>query len=392
MWFLFFACNPSEKSIVSAINDSAESIEDIEDSADTDVTSSGRPEELLGFFIDNARYPRAVCNDGSTPILYYRPGIDSDTDKWVIWFEGGGSCSTQENCVERWTNDRALMTTCSGVDCEDFEIDATKNKSGILAATPEENPHFHTWNHVMLNYCSSDFWLGNRDSPIAFGTVDVYFRGHDIAESMFSTLLGESLIEGAPSLADAREIVIGGSSAGAIGMRSHIDHFVERLSFAEVRAFSDAGIVPLISEQALGMINTLNQQRMQVWDGFVDQSCKANHPDTEHNCIRGAFLVENNEIQTPIYYHQDQADTKGYGANAMTAPPYSEELKQSVHQASREFFSTHIDAAYVPRKGHHIILATTRFHDASLLDDISIADTFWSWYQGTGTLHMEPED
>ena len=242
----------------------------------------------------------------------------------------------------------------------------------------------------MLNYCSSDFWLGSRDSTITFGVVDVYFRGHHIAEAMLSTLLGAPLMDGASSLSDARSIVLGGSSAGAVGMRSHIDHFVDRLPFAEVRGFSDAGIVPLVSEEAREQGNIMYQQKKQVWESFVDQSCRANHPEDEHRCMRGTFLVENSEIQTPMYYHQDQADTKGYGANALSEGPYSEELKESVHQATRDFFSTHIESAYVPRQGYHVILATERFHDATLLDDISIADTFWAWYQGGNTLHMEP--
>ena len=131
---------------------------------------------------------------------------------------------------------------------------------------------------------------------------------------------------------------------------------------------------------------------MALWDAFVDQSCKAENPDEIHRCIDGVFLLENASFHTPIYFHQDQADPRAYSANAVAAgSSLSAEQQALVHAEIRRLFSTHTEAAYIPRQGNHVAIATERFHDPGLLDDISLADAFWSWYEGSNTLHIEPE-
>ena len=385
MLLIFLACTTGKKDYDSTHVDSAQ-----EDSATIDEIQD-RPESMLGFFLDTEKYPMAVCNDGSTPILYHRPGIEEGKDKWIIWFEGGESCVDQESCTERWQNKRNLMSTCSGVDCEDFAAPQEINKDGILSSEADNNPHFHTWNHVVFNYCSSDFWLGQRNTSITFGSVELFFRGHFITQSMLSTLLDEPLMNGYSSLSNATDIILSGSSAGGVGMRSHLDYFKDRLSFANLNGLSDASVVPLISEEVYSVHNARSQQQMQVWEAFIDQSCKAHQPDDIHMCIKGSFLVQNNELQTPLFFHQDQADSYAYRANSIsTGGEITEEIKESVHEATRELFSLHTQAAYIPRKGFHVILATERFHDPDMLDGLSFSDAFWAWYQGARELHIAP--
>ena len=225
--------------------------------ADTDLVDSGydtaqpapvRPEALQGFYIDNGRYPKAVCNDGSTPIFYMRPGVNEGQDRWVLWFEGGGSCFSVETCTERWQSERNQMSTCVGEDCTDYAADTEKIKSGILSALVEENPHLHEWNHVLLNYCSSDAWLGQREAPLNAGPLSLYFRGHHVAEAVLSTLLEEPVAAGYPTLSDASAVILSGSSAGGTGMRGHVDAFADRLAFADVHGLSDSTMVPIVIE------------------------------------------------------------------------------------------------------------------------------------------------
>ena len=139
IWLMFYACSNTEKEHDSTAIDT--SVED--DTAVEELVVEERPEAMKGYFIDTERYPMAVCNDGSAPILYYRPGIDEGRDKWIIWFKGGQGCQDEASCLQRWETDRPLMTTCSGEDCEDFAIAEENTKNGILSASMAENPHFH---------------------------------------------------------------------------------------------------------------------------------------------------------------------------------------------------------------------------------------------------------
>ncbi|MEC7984377.1 MAG: pectin acetylesterase-family hydrolase [Myxococcota bacterium] len=386
MILFLFACVSDEK------NDTMTSDTHLSDGAeDTASMILERPENLQGWYIDNERYPKAVCNDGSTPIFYLRPGIEDGRDKWILWFEGGGTCFSVEGCRARWQNESHLMSTCVGENCAEYAADVEKSKDGILSSLADENPHLHDWNHVLLNYCSSDAWLGQREESLNTGLVELFFRGHYIAEATLSTLLGDPVANGYPSLADATEVVVAGSSAGATGMRGHVDAFSERLRNAQVRALSDATMVPIVQEEGEEEHIATRQEQMEVWNAFTDQSCRAQHPDTIHQCIDGTFLLEKDAFHTPIFFHQDQSDPKAYSSNASAVGvELSEEEKMYVHEEIRTLFSQYANGAYIPRKGNHVVVTTEQFHDRSLLNDISLADAFWEWYQSGNAIHIEP--
>ena len=370
MFFSF--CATTEKD-----NDSKTIDNEHEDSAIADEIQVC-PEAMLGF-LDTEKYPMAICNDGSTPILYHRPGIEEGKDKWIIWFEGGESCVDQESCTERWQNKRSLMSTCSGVDCEDFAAPQEINKDGILSASAENNPHFYNWNHVVFNYCSSDFWLGQRNTPITFGNVDLFFRGHFITQSMMSTLLDEPLMNGYSSLSDATDIVLSGSSAGGIGMRSHLDYFKDRLSFANLNGLSDASIVPLISEDVYSVHNARAQQQLQVWEAFIDQSCQAHQPIL-FICVSRDFFGSKQQF-TNLFVFPSRSSRF-----LCLSRQFRQQWWRSHRGTSRvctwgnaEFFVAHT-SRIIPRKGF-VIVATERFHDPDMLDGIFLR-CFWEWYQG----------
>ena len=62
MILFLLACATKETSDTS--NDDATVVDSGEDTALVDFV---RPDKLQGFYIDNAVYPKAVCNDGSSP-------------------------------------------------------------------------------------------------------------------------------------------------------------------------------------------------------------------------------------------------------------------------------------------------------------------------------------
>ena len=114
----------------------------------------------------------------------------------------------------------------------------------ILDPDPAKNPLFHSYNHVVIPYCSSDVWLGeettnteavetdnshcdcfnyttlsnqngcfnfNPDSPNILFT----FRGKIIYQSIVQQLLADYAMD------NANKIILAGSSAGGLGVINH---------------------------------------------------------------------------------------------------------------------------------------------------------------------------
>ena len=215
-----------------------------------------------------------------------REGNDDATDsphggnKWVIYLEGGGGCTTPRSCNERFIDQTIrdqftsivdgvpsvdvlgawdayqdsplvvtskLMTSLSrfrrkegyvGIHTEGNGTTSVWGVEGrtILSTSPDENPDFYQHNHVLIPYCSSDLWLERTDyhkalfSNFTFQFDPRYeddhqftFRGAAIFRSVVSDLFQLYGLSGAD------EVVLVGSSAGGVGVMNHAEWLREEL-------------------------------------------------------------------------------------------------------------------------------------------------------------------
>ena len=173
------------------------------------ATVNASPSTLFKVELTNSE---AVCNDGSKAVFYV--GAKA-SDKWIIFFESGGLCSTREECNERYMNENTtvLMTSKtmpSEVEGKDF-----------LSADEKENPKFHDYSRVLVPYCSSDLWLGSKTNSRNFSFIDnktidnFSFRGRTIFQGVIFDLMDRY------NLSQSDITVLAGSSAGAIGVLNH---------------------------------------------------------------------------------------------------------------------------------------------------------------------------
>lgn len=99
----------------------------------------------------------------------------------------------------------------------------------ILSSDPTKNPVFHSYTHVLVPYCSSDAWLGNRtierfdkDLGFSFDSSDLensdnfVYAGQDILRAVIEDLCDLGL-------GNATDVVLVGSSAGGIGLLDSLD-------------------------------------------------------------------------------------------------------------------------------------------------------------------------
>ena len=174
-------------------------------------------------------YPEAVCNDFS-PAVYYKSSEVAKSDDWIIFFEGGGGCSSLQDCNERWTYPKTQVEAPNGRKVNPLmSSDAYPHHvegRDLLSSDPEENPLFFNYTHVLVPYCSQDAFLANRSNPTRSdflqgfnateGADNFVYKGREIFYSIIRDLLDNRRMD------RARRIVFAGSSAGGIGILNHL--------------------------------------------------------------------------------------------------------------------------------------------------------------------------
>lgn len=251
----------------------------------------------------------AVCNDGTSAGYYIRRN-DSSTS-WVVYLEGGQYCHNERSCAER-LNQSNLYSLMSSNQWREF-----KQGDGILNPDEWRNPLFWNANHVYVPYCSSDMWTGNVTQKTKYGT-SLHFRGAYIIRSVIKHLMQNGL-------ASASQIMISGSSAGAIGVLQNIDaisSLVSNMVSSErgAAATSNISIRGLVdSGWFLDSGNAINcgdvtdpnechpllifKAGAEYWHSVLAPSCvSSKSTSSRHKCFLGDEVFPT--IRTPVFVFQ----------------------------------------------------------------------------------------
>ena len=217
----------------------------------------------------------ALCND-FTPAGYFIHHEPNST-KWVLFFEGGGGCTSPQSCNIRFIDQKvrdSFTSTVNGSKVVDvaaawrtfqsdplqvisklmtthwqFAPNASRQSQlwsiegrDLLSSNKSENPDFFSHNHVLVPYCSSDLWLqrsANYRLALKQGFNFIFdptaashqftFRGAAIFRSVVEDLF--KLHE----LDQASEVVLAGSSAGGVGVLNHAKWVQEQLERQNMR-------------------------------------------------------------------------------------------------------------------------------------------------------------
>lgn len=149
---------------------------------------------------------------------------------------------------------------------------------------------FADYNHVWLEYCSSDNWSGTNGRVVITDDANptekysLYYNGHFIVEAALAVLDGGAVSDNGavimPSLLDATEIIWTGSSAGGGGMERHLDYVAARYAPIISYGVRDAGPGAGISELTGVVPNTGGK----TWEQFnittKHSACRASRAPT----------------------------------------------------------------------------------------------------------------
>lgn len=265
--------------------------------------------------------PSAVCNDGSPAVMYVKPASNPAQDtQWVFHLQGGGACTEYETCVQRWCG---IGSYDAGKMTSTLTPPAMAGK-GLFNPTPN-NP-FHNVNQVFVYYCSSDGWAGQQNDaviphldPTTNQQLIMHTQGHAIITSVFDTLFAGATSDNGqvtmPTLNNATDVVLTGTSAGSGGVTHHLDWTASLFDTDQTNVYGviDAGSRPYPEDLDTPLrdnINNFEATRAETGyfeniNPFLDQSC-LDHFDLE-TCRKGTW-VHHNHLTTPFFIRMDLGD------------------------------------------------------------------------------------
>lgn len=168
-----------------------------------------------------------MCAFGEPYRWYARSG--TDPDKLMIYFQAGGACWSVTTCAEIAPGWNKTIT-----------LDDLRKFKGIFDFARADNP-VAGYNIVFIPYCSGDVHAGATDVayPGRLGTtVSIHHRGAINAQAALAWTYANY-----PS---PKEVLVVGSSAGAIGAIYHTANVMQRYPQARIAQFGDGfvGVVP----------------------------------------------------------------------------------------------------------------------------------------------------
>ena len=309
--------------------------------------------------INEVEFPFAKCND-STQATYYVRGAGADGAisgrKWLIFLHGGGSCTTDAECAERWHDPTAGQDgiigshenmTASTDAAKDFngkgilDFDGVDDAGPSNPAGPGTNP-FTGFNRVMVPYCSSDSYSGRNivsrtfNSAAHLGTShsgnqilpleSIRFAGRHIVEAVAQLLMGGGIKTGRttgntpadqvePPSADTDEVVISGSSAGGFGVIRNLDNMARIVhdAAASVKVFGVIDAADVVGAVPDGSITGEPDFANATYYGATsaaeaDTSCQqAPGMAGSHQCFSPVFVLKN-FVETPHFVVQQSYD------------------------------------------------------------------------------------
>jgi hypothetical protein len=267
-------------------------------------------------YIDPTLDPNALCDDGTIPAFWVRPGYGSGVNTWLIWFGGGGACESLAACA-------SYVSHNSAPQLESSNGFLPTPGNGITSSSQTENPVLYNVNTIYLHYCTSDTWVGNRRGTGTYSQMDSdtwNFEGRRNATAFI-----KSIAELLPQFASAQRIILGGDSSGAVGVVEVANDVIPLLpAGAQKLLVSDAGFMvdfpafdaaasPTFEDPSVPDFfeSDIEADRFPYWNAHGDSVCDSQATTvTQHMlCYDTAYILQNGYITIPTFVANSLLDT-----------------------------------------------------------------------------------
>lgn len=154
-----------------------------------------------------------MCLDGSPVGFYWSPGQGLQAYNWMIYFQGGGWCYDDYDCLGRSKTTLGSSKTWS----------PTGNIGGLLSNDCKVNPRFCNYSMVWMPYCDGNSFSGMRDEPLMVNGTALYFRGRRNIDAIMAALAA-NVQKAVVPWSSAFDVVLTGCSAGGLATYMHADY------------------------------------------------------------------------------------------------------------------------------------------------------------------------
>mmetsp|Transcript_74143 Transcript_74143/g.217576 ORF Transcript_74143/g.217576 Transcript_74143/m.217576 type:complete len:379 (+) Transcript_74143:106-1242(+) len=313
-------------------------------------------------------YPEAVCLDGSPGLYYFRPGSGSGRSKFLIFFEGGGFCSSRDDCADRAKG----YLGSTEHDGQTMNLD---HHHPFFTSSRQANPLLWNWNHVLVRYCDGAYFSGYRRRPRRVGTSNIFYRGERITAAVFSDLAKYR------GLGRAGDVVLGGCSAGAIRVFAHADALRALVpsAHANVVGLPDSGFYldrSMFTPLKRFVVTEQNATEL------LNKRCVEDNPGAEERCLISAVVSP--YLSTPLFAWQSRYDADqrqcelppGCARDAACVRAYGEDLSA---QVSRNLLANSKNGVFLDSCDRHCAGRKLPVDDASYMTPLQ---AFAAWYAG----------
>jgi hypothetical protein len=353
--------------------------------------------------LNRATYPDAVCNDGSMGV--YKIRRNTESDKWLIWLDGGGSCSDPSSCATR-----ANLNNRNNVSSLWFQF---TGGSGIPAAgifsdiELGDNPTFHDANRVYIHYCSSDMWSGANAGTVTPSTFtstaplsDWHFQGRAIATAVINDL------KTSHGLDDAADVTFAGASAGGAGVLALVDDVGAMLpAGVKFQGLIDGGLPAKFNRYDAGStynmdpsyphsVRDFTNEGISVWGGRGDLSCElAAAPVNKEFCRIGSYLTRYGHISTPLLIINSIFDDIQLSRAFLAPAPYSCSVPKSYmclycDELRSELNSVDSNHSVFLRRSARHVSVTDYIEMGSMIGTTEMRDFIASWHASPATQNI----
>lgn len=171
----------------------------------------------------------ALLLDGTRPAVYISHGVEAE--KWIVWHQGGGWCFSDYHCLGR---SRGPLGSSAAYPAQ---IELRNISFPQLCDDPARNPFLHGWSKVFIPYGDSMSGIADLASPVRVNQSSIFYRGAKVVRATIA-----QLTQGV--MRHAREVIIGGTSAGGLTALLHVDRWAAALPRARVVALADSAFFP----------------------------------------------------------------------------------------------------------------------------------------------------
>lgn len=260
------------------------------------------------------RLPAALRDRSRAPLrashsagYYVRPGRGTGASTFLVELEGGGWCTSDEDCASRAKSD--LGSSRSWPKSGSPTMDGGSH--GLFSNNCTVNSKFCNATMVHVNYCDGGSFAGHVDAPVnASGTL-LYFRGRDVLDAALAALAASE------GMAAAAAVVLKGCSAGGLAVILHADHVAGALATlapgAAVVAVPDAGYFldhnDTKGKPSYTPLYKWVAETQNVTAGGVDAGCVAHYAPTGDSwrCFMAEYAAP--FLTTPSFFAQDLDDS-----------------------------------------------------------------------------------